>query len=423
MKTIVNYINLASALFLVFTAIFHNFRVHEISYYVFFTSYILEIVLEKRWNNFQWNKKNLYYTGMLLFFLLPLLYRPFDTDTYFKLLFEKRYPLLGIGIIGLLGVNGKYKLNYFLNTIIISSVLSILYLIVFKVGVSEFITNPTRDYLFTIQRIEHINSHMMFNFYLNLALISIWYMISRSWRQTRTMNRYLYIGAMTLIFFILYLSEGRSGFLASIMLMCAFIFFEIWKRKKTLGLMLALMIPFVFVALASGHKRLSEEQVKNEPRLFLWEAAVEVIENSSPLGNGMSRAQEKYDICRNEHETPEFKYLWHDVHRVRFIDCHNQYLQITMEFGILGIGLLLFLLIYPGFIVDNQRKLLALFILCLSAYQSIFDMFITGQFCFLFCFLTLLLLVVPNNIDHTAKQQHGQPAITDDSTPLKHSDI
>lgn len=395
----IKYTNVAGALYIIATIIFNNFTIHQYGYYVFFLSYIAEFIIDKRWQNFKFTKIHIYYLGMVLFFILPLLYYPFDTTTYFKLLIEKRYPLLGIGIIGFFGLNDKYKLNYFLNTIIISAVAVILYLLIFKVGIINFITRPDRDALFTLGRTEAINQHMMFNFYLNLALISIWYMISRSWQQTKPINRILYISAMTLIFFVLYLSEGRSGFLAGILLMCAFVFFEIWKRKRTLSLLLALLIPFILVLFASGHKRISKESFQEEPRLFLWEAATEVIEESPVWGNGISRAQEKYDTIRNIYETPEYRHHWHEVYHARLIDCHNQYLQIIMEFGVLGILFVIFLYCYPFFIVEPRRKLLSFFILTLCAYQSIFDMFITGPFCLIFCFLTLLLLRMENNID------------------------
>ncbi len=393
-KTVINYINLASALFLVCIAISHNFEIYKIAHCTFFVSYIIEMVVERKWNNFRWDRKTIYYAGMLLFFLLPLLYYPFDTTEYFKILIEKRYPLLGFGIVGLFGLNDKYKLNYFFNAIIIASVLSTLYLIVFKVGCADFIFDPKRGGLFAENRKVFVNSHMVFNFYLNLSLIGIWYMLSRFWHQMKKVSRCLYIGVMAFIFFILFLSEGRSGFLAGILLMCAFLFFETWRWKKIFGFVFAFMIPFVFIVIASGHRRMSGEELRNEPRRFLWKAAVETIESSSLLGNGISRAQEKYDIFRSKLEPPSYKQYWHEEKKVRFIDSHNQYLQTFMEFGVLGIVPLLFLLVFPFFVVDKERRLLAIFMLFLCIYQSVFDVFVTGGFCFLFCVVTLLLMEI-----------------------------
>ncbi len=408
LSTIVHYINLIGALYVVATILFNSFSISVVGYYVFFLSYVAEFIIDKRWQSFRFTKVHVYYSGMLLFFLLPLLYYPFDTTTYFKFLIEKRYPLLGIGIIGFFGLNDKYKLNYFLNTIIISAVAVILYLLIFKVGIVNFITSPDRAALFKFGRTEAVNQHMGFNFYLNLSLISIWYMISRSWHRTKPINRIAYISAMTLVFLMLSLSEGRSGYLAGILLMCAFVFFEIWKRKRTQSLLFALLIPFVLVLFVRGHGEMSKEYLRAEPRLFLWKAATEVIEESPIWGNGMSRAQEKYDIKRDMHETPIFRDYWHGVVHARMIDCHNQYLQIIMEFGVLGILLVIFLYCYPFFIVEPRRKLFSFFILALCAHQSVFDMFITGPFCLTFCFLTLFLLRMENNIDVGGEKTIGQ---------------
>ncbi len=403
--SVVNYINFFGALYLVATAILRDFKVHEIGYYIFFFSYILEIFLEKKWQNLKITKVHVYYLVMLFFFLLAFIYYPFDSTEYFRKLIENRYPLLGIGIIGFFGVNKKYKLNYFLNTIIVSSVLVILYLIFFKIGIVNFLTDPEREDLFTHSRIEFVNQHMMFNFYLNLALIAIWYIITNSWRQTKRLNRYLYIAAMTLIFFVLYLSEGRSGFLAGILLMLSFIFVEIWKRKRVLGLMIGFMIPFLFVFMASSHERISKESILHESRFFLWEAAIEVIEDSPFWGNGISRAQEKYDQVRTLCETEEYYDFWHRTKKVKLLDSHSQYLQSTMEFGVFGILLVLFLYIYPFFIVEKKRRLFSFFILWLCMYQSVFDMFITGQFGLLFGLLTLLILWVDDNIGVNPKKE------------------
>ena len=396
--TAVNYINLFGMLFLTATVIINSLPLRQIGYYIFLISYMFEFFLEKKWQNIQFQRRHIYYLGMFLFFVLAFLYYPFDSNTYFKKLIEYRYPLLGFAIVGFFGVNSKYKLNYFLNTFIISAVAVVLYLIFFKVGIVEFILNPERDALFTFYRIENLTAHMMFNFCLNISLISIWYILTRSWKRIKMWKRSLYIGTLIILFFILYLSEGRSGFLAAILLMLGFVFFEVWKMRKSIGIIVALLIPFVFVGLASHHERMSEQMLKGEARLFLWKAAVEVVKEKPIFGNGISTAQEKYNIYRDKHETAEFKVYRLDKQKNAMVDCHNQYLQTTMEFGIVGLCLLLFLYVFPFFIVEERRKLFSFFLLALSAYQSIFDMFMTAQFATVFCILIVLILNVKNDV-------------------------
>ena len=63
----------------------------------------------------------------------------------------------------------------------------------------------------------------------------------------------------------------------------------------------------------------------------------------------------------------------------------------------IGLVILLFLYSYPVFIVNKNRQLFSFLILLLCAYQSVFDMFITGQFSSLFGILVVLILTVNND--------------------------
>lgn len=395
LKLIINYINLVSALLLVATTIFY-YPVQKTAFFLFFISYFIEVFVEQKWKYIQFDKKTIYFLVLIFFFLLALVYFPFEHSTkYFSNLLVKRLSIPGFALVGIFGVNSKYKLNYFLNTLIISSVATIAYIVCIRIGIAEFVTNPLRSEIFTTSRILWVNSHMMFNFYLNISLVSIWYILTRSWSRTSWWKRYLYIGALSIDFGFLSISEGRSGFLAGILVMLCFIFFEIWKRKKAIGIIIGLCIPFLLVGVASHHRRMSEKNLEAEPRLFLWKSAISVVKESPVFGYGISDAQEHFDVARAKYQTEEFRLGWIDSPR---LDSHSQYLQTTMEFGILGILTLLFIYIYPIFLADKNRKLFSILILFLCAYQSIFDMFITGQFAALFGMLVVLLLLVENNI-------------------------
>ncbi len=390
-----NYLNLFSALCLVATLIYY-YPVQRLAFYMFFSTYFLEILLEKKWKYIKIDKKRIYFVLLALFFFLAIIYLPFETSRkYTVLLLEKRLPLLGFAIVGLFGVNKTYKLNYFLNTFIISGVVAILYLLLYRIGLMEFIKDPLRVDVFTLTRIKYVNSHMLFNFYLNVSLICIWYILTRSWRTTVWWKNYMYIAAFTLIICTLSVSEGRSGFLIGILLALSFIFFEIWKRRKTVGIVIGFLIPFLLIGLASTHKRMSEKSLETEPRIFLWESAMSVIKAKPLLGYGISDAQEYFDKARFNYETVEFRETWKNFNH---LDCHDQYLQTTMEFGIIGLIWLLYVLLYPILVADKKQRLFSIMLLTLCAYQCTFDMFLTGPFAALFGVITLLVLSIENNV-------------------------
>ncbi len=149
------------------------------------------------------------------------------------------------------------------------------------------------------------------------------------------------------------------------------------------------------MALISQNKRISEKAFKNEPRLFLWQTALSVIKDKPVFGYGINDGQVRFDETRPQYETEEFRTNWNSSSH---LDSHDQYLQTTLEFGALGMLSLLFLYFFPIFIVDKNKKFLAILILSLCAYQSIFDMFVTGPFSMLFGLIIVLLLSVENNI-------------------------
>lgn len=394
-RFIINYITLISAIYLTASLIFY-YPVQKIGFYVFFASYIIEIFADKKWVKIQLDKKTWYFIILGIFFMLAVIYLPFENSRkYTYLLFEKRSSLFGFALVGFFGVNDKFKLNYFLNTFIISSVLTICYILFIKVGIQHFVSDPLRTELFSNNRSLFVNSHMLFDFYLNISLISIWYILTRSWNRRIWWKNSLYIIALIIILGTLSISEGRSGFLLAIILMLGFVFFEIWKRKKIVGIVIALLIPFIFVGLASHHKRMNENQIKTEPRFFLWKAGVNVIKDSPILGHGISDAQKKFDAERAKVETTEYRENWKNSPH---LDSHNQYLQVTMEFGLIGVLMLLFLYISPLFIASYNKRLFAVFLMFLCAYQSVFDMFITGPFATMFGIIILMIFSLKNNI-------------------------
>jgi len=132
-KQILNYINLIGCILISIRALFYNIEIPYLlnfgGLYLFFITWIIEFFVEKRWTNWHCDKTTIYFIVLISFFLLSLLYAPFDTTKYFKNLLEKRYALISFGIVGLFGLNKKYKLSYFLNTIIITAIVAIIFLI------------------------------------------------------------------------------------------------------------------------------------------------------------------------------------------------------------------------------------------------------------------------------------------------------
>ena len=108
----------------------------------------------------------------------------------------------------------------------------------------------------------------------------------------------------------------------------------------------------------------------------------------------MSDGQTQIDSVRQGKQSKILHELWKTNKRV---DVHNQFLQTTIEFGLIGLVLLLAIYYYPIRLVNRSRMTLLLLGLFLFSWQSLFDTFITGQFAIIFGFFITLLLTVPKS--------------------------
>ena len=359
-------------------------------------SFVIDFIYNKRYIDFRISRKRIYYSIVMLFFLLFYIYYPFEEDTkYTNFLLEKRYFLIVGAFCGFLGLNERHKLSYYLHTIIITAVTSILYLIFIRIGFLNFLLSENRANLFTYARIVYLNNHMVFNLYMNLAIICIWYIVNHRYKQLQKWKIFLYIITFLIIYYILSISEGRSGFLMSLFIISFLILKEVWQRKKYLIIIALSGLSTLVYTEISHHQRISEKQIKGEPRLFLWKNAIKVIQENPVLGKGASSTQVAFDNQRASSTDETYKNFWTPYD---FVDSHNQYIQTTMEFGLLGLCLLLFIYFYPLILAQKQRKIFAFLVTTVLAFQSVFDMFITGQFVHLFLLCTFMIILCKDDI-------------------------
>ena len=403
--TVVHWFNLLAALFLTATMMFEFVDVPWglLPQFLFFSSYVVEFFLDKKRKRVTLNKTHLYFLVMFGFFGLALVYYPFDSTTYFRVLLERRYALAGFAFVGFFGVNDKYKLSYFLNLFVVTSLLIIAYLLVVRIGLPDFFESEQKIRLFNRTRTAYVNQHMGFNLFLDLALVSIWYLFKSSWRLMPIWKRVVYFLSAGIFLSCLLISEGRAGFLITIVLVCVIIGFELWERLSKWGLLVAFILVVIAIGFASQHQRIRNMRIEGDPRVFLWQSAWTVIKEKPLLGHGISTAQEHFNIERERNQTSSFEYevktMWPDV----IIDSHNQVTQTWMEFGLLGVCFLMYLWLSPLLIVDKKRRLFTLLMLLLCVNQAMFNPFITGSSSALFGVITLLLLRVPNNLSLSNK--------------------
>ncbi len=392
---ILHYANILGFMWIILAWLFHSVNSRLLTYgglYLFFVTWIIEFVVEKRWQCFQLDKRTKYFFVPIIFFALSLLYAPFDTGTHFVRLLEYRYPLVGFSLVGLFGMNNCYSLRLVFNYIIVLSLFSICYVFVKAGGFGIFESFAIAQDMYSKVRMEFVNQHMQFDFFLIVALIGIWYLLFRQEGKVIWYKKVLYALSAIIITSTLFFTEGRSGFIAGFGTIGLLSVIEIWRYRRWLGILTSFIMFFVLVAVISQHSRIKGGQMQQEVRLQFWDGTLDLIKHHPILGYGMSRAQDVYytEVVQKR-LSEDYKQHWKT--QLWRIDTHNQYLQTILEFGIVGLVLLLMIYILPMFIEESHR-LLNIILCGVSMFQSIFDMFVTGTFAQFFCVLLMIMLVV-----------------------------
>ena len=99
-------------------------------------------------------------------------------------------------------------------------------------------------------------------------------------------------------------------------------------------------------------------------RLEFWKTAFYLIKQKPLLGSGTGDIQDSFNKAYQETQTKLNKTWW--------LRCHNQYLAITVAFGIIGLALFLFYLIYPALLFRNKLHVLywCFYLIVLTSFLS-----------------------------------------------------
>jgi len=361
--------------------------------YIFFITWIVECVIEKRWK-IRPSREVFVFGLLIVMFACAFIYWPWDGQhIYFQHHLEQRLPLLGFGVVGLFGLNNRYSRAAIINSMIIASVCSVIFLI-FKSGWREALFSPNRIEIVSQCRIQYINAHMWYNFFLNSTLIGIWYLLFRAERKPQLWQKIIYPVAALIIFYALLCSDGRSGLFIGLTIVGLMIIVELYKFNSWLGLGFSVIAIASLITVGTLHPRMSKEALSDDLRYSYWKSAGELIAQKPVLGYGVSNAQEQFDQVNMKYVSPYDKYYWTVLHH-HYVDCHNQYLQTMLEFGIIGLVLLLSVYLSPLVICWGKKEWgLAFFFSLISMWQSLFDVFLTGRFNMIYCILLLMMLTI-----------------------------
>jgi O-antigen ligase len=218
--------------------------------------------------------------------------------------------------------------------------------------------------------------------------------------------------SITTIFLILFFSlgvlqtESKAGFL-SFSLVIVFQLFDLLKSKKKMSIWLSISVVLVIFSglfitnnsLQSRFKRMcsaleniqtknNDSVESNQARIIMWSTSLDVWKENFVFGTGTG----DYD---DELTKKNLKYHNNGVASER-LNSHNQFLNIAVQLGI--VGLVVLLMIFISSFLNSEKQLWQLLILVVFFINLLVESFLETQAgIILFC--TLLLLFYTRNKD------------------------
>ncbi len=237
-----------------------------------------------------------------------------------------------------------------------------------------------------------------FSIYLNIALLIV--LFTDIFKKT---FKYVFI---VFVFIVIFQVSNRVNIILYLFVIIYWIFFTIKKDKtKFLILSFCCLLGLLILFFNPRTNKLFRNVMDTElfldresedsfgTRLLVWDASLSIIKDNFIKGVGVSNT---YKILKKVYK--EKRYVVPFRNR---LNAHNQYFQITIECGIIGLSVL-FLVLRKLLKSKKRYKLLNIGFLVLIIinflFESVFSRY-SGLVCFAFFYCTLLYLKKDSIVD------------------------
>ncbi len=355
--------------------------------------FLLDYVVNRRWQGWCWGVNKCFWLILIVYYLFIPLWHLADEQLTPRLSFvlEERAPFLLCGIIGLAGLSKDVKLKPIVYVMLLSSFAVSWYVILRGIGFSYFLMPlHEQSIAFTEARIQYVASHMQFNLYLNITLVFVFWLLTQN--KLKRWEIVTVVGLSLWIFYLLCITEGRVGLGTSLLLIALFVaIFSFRFGWKVYVPVLTAYICFAALVLMNNN-RITSDCLEREPRWKIWKSDWQIISESPILGHGVCDAKEaliykaKNDSCLSAFYVPHIQYM--QKGNFQKVQPHNAFLEAWMEFGVLGLALLVVIFLYPLQMFPRKSRPYCLLVVVCFVIQSCFDSFFAPL---LYCLCILLL--------------------------------
>jgi O-antigen ligase len=183
----------------------------------------------------------------------------------------------------------------------------------------------------------------------------------------------LWMFAIFVFLFVLYLLSSRAGILAGTIILPLYFIIKFYKKlSKWYIFVILAILAVLFLKIAKTNDRVQQsierisnknidEIFKNDERLLIWKSALGVINRHIIFGVGTGDASKE---LKREFKNRGYVNGFYDN-----LNAHNQFLEILLENGLIGLLLFSTILVYMSYIAISQQNLLSgLFIIMMVIF-------------------------------------------------------
>ncbi len=353
--------------------------------------YVLDYLLNLRWREFQWKRTSWVMVAMIGFFLLTIIRNGldgFEMTHLFSHQLELMAPFAVLALIGMLGIDYVVTRRQVAYTMVITCLAVIIVTLILCV-----VQAPLPDHVWVYSLLsyyhaemhEYIGTHMSVDLYMNIALL---FGVMMAMRSDRKKEKVFFWISSSIVAVSTCLSDGRSGMLATLLIIGIVAICEGWKRwgyKALVGLVLCLGLAGGFIAL-NGRFHLpsqltDEASGQVDPRLSLWKYTYGWIEERPILGHGYG-IEDAYIAGAFADKDVKTHYidmmaatglLTFDT--MAEVHPHNTFLLLWLEAGIFAPLALILIFVLACLLTKKEDRLYVILFSLVILWQAMFDSF------------------------------------------------
>ena len=379
-RSLIAYLPVVGMLVLVASLPFEYSEVRRTGHYLLGIGFGLDYVVNRRWQGWHWTKDKWAFVSLIVLFLLLPLWQLWDTTPptdYFWHQLNRHLFFLIVGIVGILGFSDRFRLRYVGYTMLLTG------LVLFGTNLYLYLQQCTPAHFdivqFNVIRAKELQSHMVINLYVNTAIIIGFYILRRS---ASHIERTPVAIAMGLNWFYVLLSDGRTGFMTSLIIVFVFLTGYAWRWCRRYWVPLSVTLVALMGVLVWNNKRLMSDELFHNSRIYVWDYAIRQIAQKPWFGYGVSSVSTEFvenmyndEVAYNGFVAPLMQHPnFAPLGRTLMTHhAHNTLLMLWLEFGVAGVLALLFFFVSVALIPPPSMRIYVWLFLVAIAMQMVFE--------------------------------------------------